>query len=420
MKTIDAIKDVNAKFQVIWDLGRKCTYSCTYCPPHRQNKFAPYVAMDELKNTYEFVKEYCDIYDFYRVDKPMKSISFTGGEPTVHPDFFPFVDWAKGNATEDYDFGLTTNGAFSKRRAQQIKDLNLCGTISYHPEGNMKDQVIENMVFLKDRFKVNVMFHKDYFNECILLCGYLWKNGVRFIPRVIGDEEDEESYGVKAGYAHIYSKDQMAWLRRYWEWKKLNSTEDIFKPISEQLIIATDIMSISNTPEILMQETQKSLGRPCCGGRCFESKIDTNWYKTEMLEDTNFKGWNCMVNWYFLYLHQELDLVWTHQTCGVNLDNEMAPLGKISESHKIIEDLEDKFFTGSFPIIKCPKNFCGCGMCISKAKTEEDLLEINKVTTKGFTPQFTEQKHNDWKKEKGMAWAFCEKEGVTNLRDLKQ
>ena len=126
---IDAIRDVNAKFQVIWDLGRKCTYACTYCPPHRQNKFAPYVQMDELKNTLDFVKEYCDIYDFYRVTPPMKSISFTGGEPTVHPDFFPFVEWAKGNSPEDYDFGLTTNGAFSKRRAQMIKDLNLCGTI---------------------------------------------------------------------------------------------------------------------------------------------------------------------------------------------------------------------------------------------------------------------------------------------------
>ena len=39
------------QLQVIWDLGRRCTYSCSYCPPHRKNNWSELASYDELVHT---------------------------------------------------------------------------------------------------------------------------------------------------------------------------------------------------------------------------------------------------------------------------------------------------------------------------------------------------------------------------------
>ena len=393
---IDAIRDYNADFQIIWDLGRKCTYACSYCPPHRNNKWSPNASLTELKSSFEFVQEYTDLYDFYRKDKVRKSITFTGGEPTVNPAFFDFIEYVKTNSSNNIKLGLTTNGFFSKKRVELIKKLDLSGTISYHPEATMemKKQVVSNMLDLAPKFKINVMFHKDYFQECVELCEMLNQNNIKYIPRIIGDEA-EDKIGLENGWAHKYTKSQMNWFKQHWDNKKQKTKK-------------------------ITSNVQKGLGRPCCGGRCFQVNDENKWKDSSFLSDTNFKGWSCMVNWYFLYLHQELDLVWTHQTCGVNLDNKVAPMGKISEGSKIIEDLENKFYSNKFPIIRCPKISCGCGMCINKAKKNGDILEILNDTTRGFEPTLTKHKNSDLKKEKRISWAFCKKEKVWAITQLKK
>ena len=65
-----------------------------------------------------------------------------------------------------------------------------------------------------------------------------------------------------------------------------------------------------------------------------------------------------------------MDIVYTHQTCGVNLEGNVAPLGKISEFNDIIDNLSEKLFNKRVPMITCPKTFCGCGMCITKSKND--------------------------------------------------
>ena len=44
------IEDLSNRYQIIWDLGRRCSYSCTYCPPHRNNKWSPFLDYDKLCN----------------------------------------------------------------------------------------------------------------------------------------------------------------------------------------------------------------------------------------------------------------------------------------------------------------------------------------------------------------------------------
>ena len=81
-------------FQVTWDTGRRCNYDCSYCPVHRHDNFSKHATLDELKANTDFLFEYIDTYMQYR-DYKYASISFTGGEPTVNPNFIPFIQYLK-------------------------------------------------------------------------------------------------------------------------------------------------------------------------------------------------------------------------------------------------------------------------------------------------------------------------------------
>ena len=172
----------------------------------------------------------------------------------------------------------------------------------------------------------------------------------------------------------------MKWFRDYWKQK------------------GQDVKESGNT--------QRGLGRPCCGGRCFKADGMDSYF----LPDTNFLGWNCMVNWYFLFLNSELDLLWTHQTCGVNLDGEVAPLGKISDFDIIIDELATRLYQKKAPMITCPKTFCGCGMCITKSK--DNISELfNKHTIDELSYEVVSQKKSNWYLDKTTKRAFMELDG---------
>jgi organic radical activating enzyme len=362
---INAIEDKAGKFNIIWDMGRRCTYACTYCPPNRRNKTSTLFKLKDLTEHFKKVHEYVQLLANLRAKPVIHGITFTGGEPTVHPDFFKFLGWIKENYPE-YKLALTTNGAFGPGYTKQCKELLSTGTISYHPEGTDKQKklVLDNIfdLCLTTNFTVNVMFHKDYFDECVDLCDKLKDHKIQYVPRLIGDAQDDE-YGVRMGYAHVYTEEQLDWFKRFWKPKK--------------------------APKL---KTQKDLGRPCCGSRNFKTwDEDGNTETTKFLPDTNFFGWNCMVNWYFLYIHQELDLVWTHQTCGVKPGtNKPEPLSKLSEFDKYIDEIsKDIYENNTMPMIKCPKKFCGCGMCITKAKDDIPSIELFKVHSPTLTPKLS-------------------------------
>ena len=360
------IEDKSNRYQIIWDLGRRCSYACSYCPPHRNNKTSPFIDLKTLKKTMAGVAEYAQLYDTFRKKPAKKKLSFTGGEPTVHPDFFNFLKDIKYEYPE-FSRGLTTNGWFGDNVLTLVHAHTTGGTISYHCEATkkQKDTCVSNAISLREKYKVNVMFHKDFFWECVDVCEKLERNSVDFVPRIIGDDNPTDKKSIKYGYTHVYGRKEMKWFRNYWKGK------------------GQDVTKSGNT--------QKGLGRPCCGGRCFKADGVDSYF----LPSTNFLGWNCMVNWYFLFLNSEADVVYTHQTCGVNLDGEVAPLGKISEFDKIIDRLGDSLYQKKVPMITCPKTFCGCGMCITKSKTNIDDL-FNKHTIDELYYEKVSQKTSNW------------------------
>ena len=374
-------------FQVTWDTGRRCNYDCSYCPVTRHDNFSPHATLDELKANTDFLFEYIDTYMQYRTFK-YASISFTGGEPTVNPNFIPFIQYLKNEYNTKYahkwnaNFALTSNGAMSEKMAQRVMENMRHITVSYHSESDikLKNQVKDRILQFHNEgpahnmtMSVNVMFHADYFDECKELCEFLDDNGVKYVPRIIGEEKD-----ARAKFAHNYTDEQLDYMKNYW--KRKNSKLNDEKEVGEVLSAAGEKQNEKNKVE---KKEGYKIGRPCCGSRemCLSMKgVSRNATFVDLRE---FQGWKCSVNWFFLHLEQQTDSVYHHQTCQARFDGTRGPIGKISEGKKIIRQLKRYLSTNTMPTITCPRHTCGCGLCAPKSKYETNYKEVlsNHVTS---------------------------------------
>ena len=121
-------------FQVTWDIGRRCNYDCSYCGPLRHNNWSSHASLEQLKDTANFVLDYCDLYVKYRTVKEV-NINFTGGEPTTNRNLIKLFEYIR-EQKRDYviSIALTTNGAFPDKLVPELKRLTNQITVSYHCE----------------------------------------------------------------------------------------------------------------------------------------------------------------------------------------------------------------------------------------------------------------------------------------------
>jgi MoaA/NifB/PqqE/SkfB family radical SAM enzyme len=351
-----AIKLINPEpMMVTWDIGRRCNYDCTYCEATRHNNTSKHRTVEELKTTFNFIQRWTKLYNEQR-NMLTTNINFTGGEPTSNPHFFDFIDYVKQFA--EYNLSLTTNGAWNKKLTSKIIK-NFSGvTVSYHAEAHntLKKQVLENIIALHASgiwLQVNVMLHVDFWNEAVGVCNQLDILGIKYNPRPIGDGNItrkgwfSDSDGVMRRTSHEYTPEQIAWFYR-----KMG----VSTPTTESKA-GTDI------------------GRTCCGRRCTTGKVDGEWQPVKLI-DTQFKGWSCMVDHYFLHIDQETDTVYHHQTCQALHGNKRGPLGVLKNADQLIADLKIRLQHDES--IVCPNTRCGCGMCVPKAEDVKDFIQIKK------------------------------------------
>jgi organic radical activating enzyme len=102
VKTISSVKtSYDLPKQILWDIGRRCNYSCSYCWPTVHNTTDPHKPLAELVSA----ADYC--IDKWANGKVINWY-FGGGEPTLNPDFEPFVDYL---AERNQWVMLVTNGS---------------------------------------------------------------------------------------------------------------------------------------------------------------------------------------------------------------------------------------------------------------------------------------------------------------------
>ena len=356
MNNFDTIDVVRAEpFLITWDLGRRCNYDCSYCPPHRHDNTSSHAEWTALTAGADFVFEYAELMARYRQSKDIH-ISFTGGEPTVHPKFIEFAKYIRQQYNTNYKdkfnlhLDLTTNGAMSKRIASAVIENFDYATVSYHAEAvdKLKSQVISRIEQFAESsigLKVNVMLHAQHFEECKTLCETLRQKQIKFVPRAIGEDPDSRSK-----FAHTYTQDQIDWFQKFWG----RTSQDTLT------------------------------GRPCCGGRTFKTCSSGGDQEVKFINFRKFKDWHCSVNWFFLHVEQQTDSVYHHQTCQATFDGR-GSIGKISEGKKIIDTFRNQLESKTMPIIVCPNQFCGCGLCTPKSIDRTKLLDVLPATISDMT-----------------------------------
>lgn len=84
--------------KVEWNLGKRCNYDCSYCPSEIHDNDSAHTNIEILKATVD---------KLVALGKPIR-LSFTGGEPCVHPKFDELIRYAKHVGI--HWISVTTNG----------------------------------------------------------------------------------------------------------------------------------------------------------------------------------------------------------------------------------------------------------------------------------------------------------------------
>lgn len=87
-----------SSIKVEWNLGKRCNYDCSYCPAAIHDNTSPHTDIEILKKSVDTLAG---------LGKPIR-LSFTGGEPCVHPKFDELIRYAKHKGISW--ISVTTNG----------------------------------------------------------------------------------------------------------------------------------------------------------------------------------------------------------------------------------------------------------------------------------------------------------------------
>lgn len=168
--------------KVEWNLGKRCNYDCSYCPAAIHDNFSPHTDIEILKTA---------IDKLVTLGKPIR-LSFTGGEPCVHPKFQELVMYARHKGVKW--ISVTTNGTrpYEFYRILPVDQY----VFSIHLEYDWM-RVVNTITKLSDMttFKLigQIMAHHDYIPYAKVVKGMLDQqtipNTVRRIRWTEGDHD---------------------------------------------------------------------------------------------------------------------------------------------------------------------------------------------------------------------------------------
>jgi len=149
MYKVTSIYPHQDKIKVEWNLGKRCNYNCEYCPSEIHDSTSPHTEIEILYSAVDTLVQQGDI-----------RLSFTGGEPCVHPMFEELVSYAKSTGIRWVS--VTTNGT---RKADYYVGLSVDQYVfSLHFESDWRrvlDTIIEVHKASQRFVMVNLMAHQD-------------------------------------------------------------------------------------------------------------------------------------------------------------------------------------------------------------------------------------------------------------------
>lgn len=140
-------------FSLHIDIGNKCNFNCSYCPPHTHDGTSPFISLEKLNLLLTKIKP---------VNKSrIKKCTITGGEPMLFDDLERFVEMLKDDSYQRIT--INTNGTGRESRYRELIEKFDCKlTFSLHNEfSNVK--VMKRMNTLAKEYPSNV--HIKYMGD---------------------------------------------------------------------------------------------------------------------------------------------------------------------------------------------------------------------------------------------------------------
>jgi MoaA/NifB/PqqE/SkfB family radical SAM enzyme len=291
-----------------WFVGKRCNFDCVYCSPAIHDNFSPHISLENMIDT-------CDILlDSYPPDKI--KIGFTGGEPTVNPNFLNFCKYlSKKNISK---ITVTTNGTRTAKYYIELLSYVDYLTISQHFGQSLSSNIfmerIKEITKTDDSFIVQVMAHAEHFDEVKKCVEFYKDNNIKFTVRKIRLEQHSSHN------ASNYSQEYISWI-------------------------------IKNQEEHSFYEDTKVFYKE-------DTKIKTKDVHVNEIsgKDMNlFKGWKCWAG--ILHLHIDVSGTVYRGNCKVG-----GSLGNIN----------DKTFVFPKNPVICTEEKCRCAPEISVKKVKEE------------------------------------------------
>lgn len=179
-------------FSVNWLLGRYCNYNCSYCWPYAHTRKKDHRDINTIKRIIDSIFEQARERGFDRF-----SFSFSGGEPTLHPNF---IDIVKHIKTEKISkINLTSNCSRSiswyEKLIPYLNDFSV--TASFHHEFANKEEFLKKIKFLKEhgaRAQINIVLLNENFDLQVENAKYFYDNGISVQAKVQIDYIDGKTY----------------------------------------------------------------------------------------------------------------------------------------------------------------------------------------------------------------------------------
>ena len=281
------------KIKVEWNLGKRCNYDCAYCPAEIHDNSSLHTDIEILKSTVNRLVELGDI-----------RISFTGGEPTVHPHIEELINYCKHVGIGW--ISVTTNG--TRKPEWYINQKADHWVFSLHFTEGDWHRVTNTIIKVKmlkhlTPVMVNVMAHHEHMDAVRAAVGLLKKEGVPYVVRRIRwTEGDRDLFDDMR-----YHPDDLQWIKDNTATVDANCVID-----GDKLLHANDIIK---------------------------------------LHFNKFKDWKCYAGLESLMINWDGEV--HRATCRVG-----GPLGNIYDG---------TFLKPTEPII-CDRNFCTCAADIPITK----------------------------------------------------
>ena len=193
-------------FFVTWSLHNFCNFRCEYCPSNLNNGTTKNINFEKVKKFYFKLKQI--------VGSKKIIFAFSGGEPTLHPEFVDIIKFLSDNECE---ICMTTNGSRGIEWWKQAEPYIDHMVISYHPRWTKKDKLKEDIDFLSETCWINLdlMMIPEYW-DAILKVGETFKGyknvAVTYLPI-------QQDFGTKSKGLINYSPEQLNFLQNppnYW------------------------------------------------------------------------------------------------------------------------------------------------------------------------------------------------------------